>query len=576
MNARIPAPVMLILATAACICPIMAGADPIATPIKWTVERSRPAPFSISIKRGESIDIMPRFYDYGVGVDLAGAQTIDLFYRAAGNTNLYVVPGATTTNRGEMVFHWTPAAELTNSQASYEVVVSGLTNTSIRQEGAITMLPNLGYQAPATNPTPIYLLDFAVTRILNSGLSPFSPTNVTVGPPGPPGEQGPKGDRGEPGVATTNLTIMSVVITNIGGGSGSSVYINGQLAAAIADSDTSTWRVSNNVWYVDTIGGGGAATGLHWVVDGQDIGYVDTNGITLLQGSLRLFEEDLDCNVRLYDGSRLVPSLTFWGHTNEWGLYARGYNGRIIAGWSVGGEEIGLLHAGGIKLMSTNAAFEGRFIGDLSGATGYPEHEFRAWNTNMSFSALTLSNLWVFPGVIGVKDTMMVERSKLDATGFAYNDAGGISRSELGTDLRIKDTSGLLETKLDFDLVFYNPLSGIALNRIGAESQTMKAQNGNTLMTLDAYNGLLFYDYITYANTMVVNATGIALKNSTGSNTCSMTVSNGAVTIRGQDSDARYVMIRTNWFSGVLTNLFGGKTNICRYQYGSLTNMTTL
>jgi hypothetical protein len=177
----------------------LSSADPIATPIKWTVERSRPAPFALPIKRGESVDIMPRFYDYSVGVDLSGAQTIDLFYRAAGNTNLYFVPGSTTSNRGEMIFHWTPAAELTNSQYSYEIMMSGLTNTSIRQEGTITMLPNLGYTAPATNPTPIYLIDFAVTRILNSALSPFSPTNVTVGPQGPQGPQGVPGTNGTDG-----------------------------------------------------------------------------------------------------------------------------------------------------------------------------------------------------------------------------------------------------------------------------------------------------------------------------------------------------------------------------------------
>lgn len=401
---------------------------------------------------------------------------------------------------------------------------------------------------------------------------------------------GPQGEQGPPGQAvtnvtisiTTNLTIMTMTITNItigGGGVGSftNFSINGipnTSGVMIGDSINSQWtQGTDGVWRVDM-----STNQTQWVINGEHIGGVDSNGITLLKGTLQLYEEDLDCNVRLYDGSRLVPSLTFWGHTNEWGLYARGYNGTTVAGWSQAGTEIGLLHGGGIKLMSTNAAFEGRLIGDISQATGYPEHEFRNWQTNMSFTALTLSNMVVTPGLVVVKDPYMVSRSILSQSGFAYSDAGGVSRVAIGDNILLKNASGLTALNIEpLYLNFLDPVSGIVLNRIDSSSQTMKLSNGQTAIALDAYNGWQFYDGSSYALRAKMNYAGISLYDSTGTNILfSAAVSNGAVTIRGQDSDSRYVMVRTNWFSGVLTNLFGGKTNICRYQYGSLTNITTL
>jgi len=260
------------------------------------------------------------------------------------------------------------------------------------------------------------------------------------------------------------------------------------------------------------------------------------------------------------------------------GLYARGYNGTTVAGWSQAGEEIGLLHGGGIKLMTTNAAFEGRLIGDISQATGYPEPVFAAWRTNMSFTALTISNMVVTPGSLSVKDAYMVSRSILGQSGYAYYDAGGVARSSVGDNILLKNASGLTALQIEpLYLNFLDPVSGIVLNSIDGSSQTMKLSNGQTAIALDAYNGWRFYDASSYALRAKMNYAGISLYDSTGTNILfSAAVSNGAVTIRGQDSDARYVMVRTNWFSGVLTNLFGGKTNICRYQYGSLTNMTTL
>jgi hypothetical protein len=408
---------------------------------------------------------------------------------------------------------------------------------------------------------------------------------------------------------------MTMTITNItiGGGGGVGSFTNFSIngipnssGVMIGDSVNSQWtQGTDGVWRVDM-----STNQTQWVINGEHIGGVDSNGITLLKGTLQLYEEDLDCNVRLYDGSRLVPSLTFWGHTNEWGLYARGYNGTTVAGWSQAGTEIGLLHGGGIKLMTTNAAFEGRLIGDISQATGYPEHEFRNWQTNMSFTALSLSNMVVTPGSLSVKDSYMVSRAILGQSGFAYYDAGGVARSSVGEYVLIKNSLGLTATKLEPSaLTFYDPASSMPLNLIDSSSLTIKASNGNTMLDLNAVSGFRCFDngtyllrsrldyfgltladsagtivatvdsstgYATFRGGSITNSGDLSFYGGGGSNTCKITGSTGAVIIRGQDSDARYVRVYTNWFSGVLTNLFGGKTNICRYQYGSLTNMTVL
>jgi hypothetical protein len=174
-------------------------------------------------------------------------------------------------------------------------------------------------------------------------------------------------------------------------------------SVSIADGDNIAWILGTDaVWRASaSIPAVWSASGkLYWITDGSTNGYVDTNGITLLTGSLTLYDDDLTCNVRLYDGSRTSPSLTFQGHPNTWGLFGRGYNGSWAAAWSQGGTEIGILSGLGINLSTTNAAFTGRHVGDLSGCTGYPEPLWTGWATTRELPSLTITN----SGALTVKD----------------------------------------------------------------------------------------------------------------------------------------------------------------------------
>lgn len=628
-----------LIAVSACIVGSVSLADPIVTPIQWRVERSRPAKFNIPIKRGESIDILPLYSDYGTAVDLSSAIDIGLYYRQTGDPNLYLLAGTTTTNTGELVFHWTPAAELTNNSYSYEIMFSGLTNTSIRQEGTITMLPNLGYEAPATNPSPIRIIDCATVQWLNTGRAP---TNIIKYIPGP---QGPVGPQGPAGQAVTNITIsivtnlnqtiMSMTVTNITiGGGGAGNYTNTEIngvahtnGVRIGDSVNSTWTIgTDGVWRVDM-----STNQLQWVVNGEHIGGVDSNGITLLKGTLELWEEDLDCNVRLYDGTRITPSLTFNGHPGEWGIYARGYNGHYVAGWSVASNEVGILHAGGIKLMTNSAAFEGRLIGDISGATNCPEASFWAWRSNMTFQVLTISNLTVTPGNLDVKDINQTTRSTLDsAGGLTLRNAANIIRSYLADGiLYLKDSMGRTRLKLESEVTIYEPVSGQPYTILN-DALVMKTPAGIMLAGLDKYNGLRFYNEalpgfptmvatyqsmwlynsssqlvwtadalsskIVQQDTSITNSGNITFYGPNGTNLLTLTGVNGNITSKGL-----LTMVDTggtNWLTasnrtlnvtgnlrmngvqgptGFYTNLtIGSKTQVWMMASGIITNIVTL
>jgi hypothetical protein len=451
------------------------------------------------------------------------------------------------------------------------------------------------------------------------------------------GPQGPQGPAGSPSTnvtitVTTNLNIMTMTITNItigGGGVGSftNVQINGVThsnGVVIGDSETTTWvQDSNGVWRVQSWSSVMPATWdtelintneLFVNVGGVPMIRFTTNGIVMTHGSLQMYEEDLNCNVRLYDGTRLAPSLTFLGHTNEWGLYARGYNGNYVAGWSVAGTEVGLLHQSGLTLMSTNFAFYGRLVGDISGATGYPEPIFEAWRTNMFFTSIGISNLTMNNGPITIKDSLNTTRGTLDSTGLTVKDAGGVTRSIYGAQsISLKNTSGLTTTTLDTNLKLLDVATGNTLVDVGGpygNAIFLKTPSGFMQAYLSSTEGLQLFDSGSYVfrskispygielmtassqlvfkvdsqtslqtimnSAAITNAGNLTFHGALGTNLCTITGSTGAIKIRGVDSDLRYVTnVRTNMTGFQLTNLWAGVTNILWYNsQGIVTNKT--
>jgi hypothetical protein len=207
-----------------------------------------------------------------------------------------------------------------------------------------------------------------------------------------------------------------------GGGGGIGSYTNTAIngvthsnSVYIGDSDTVAWNLGTDNWWRASavIPAVWSSTGrVYWVTAGVTNGYVDINGIRLLTGGLTLDDEDLTCNVRIYDGTRISPSFTLQGHPGTIGIFGEAYNGGYAFAWSHGGTKIGWIANNGIALATTNAAFRGALIGDISQATGYPEPLWVAWATNRSLPDITITN----SGSITVKDAGGTTRFAVDGS----------------------------------------------------------------------------------------------------------------------------------------------------------------
>ena len=170
-----------------------------------------------------------------------------------------------------------------------------------------------------------------------------------------------------------------------------SAVSNGVTTSALRGESAFGWGDHRLAGYMTQMPTTWSSTGaVYWVVDGVQIGRVDSNGITMLRGSLQLQEQDLNCNVRIYDGSRTAPCLTPYGHTNTIGMYVRGYMGSWGFGFSHAGKDILTINSGGLSMLMTNAAISGRIIGDLSSCSNYPEPLFFAYKTNMVYAGFTI------------------------------------------------------------------------------------------------------------------------------------------------------------------------------------------
>ena len=416
--------------------PIVLGtgtADAMAVPYARVVDRQNPVAWIMQAKRGETLAIRPTFVDDDTPVDLEHAYTAYLRYRDTGSTNAYAIPCSfTDRSGGTLEALWTPANELSGSLYVWDIIVSGATSSFVRCSGSLTLRDSIGYVSPSNTPTLLNILDMATVQIVNVGYAPWLSSyeiddvrryiqgledgsaalevaSLSVG-----------GVDIEPGALGSSLTNLSVIgygsltrtgphtatINILGDGGGSGVgggigsYTNTQIngvnhtnSVRIGDGNGVSWAVgTDGVWRAtaSTPNTWSVTGAVSWVVDGVEIGRVDSNGITMLKGSLQLYEDDLNANLRIYDGSRTSPSLTPYGHPNTIGMYVRGYMGSYGFGFSHAGTDIMTINASGITMLSTNATVAGRIVGDLSSCSNYPEPLFMAFATNMVYPGFTI------------------------------------------------------------------------------------------------------------------------------------------------------------------------------------------
>ena len=120
---------------------ITALAD-IVPPIKWDIETGRlePRPYSLSIRRGESVKIEPRFMSYSTPISLTNT-TVEMRYASDYDmATYYSVAGILHTDTGRVEIAWNDSLNPTNASMVYEIRATAGTNVLARAYGPLTFL----------------------------------------------------------------------------------------------------------------------------------------------------------------------------------------------------------------------------------------------------------------------------------------------------------------------------------------------------------------------------------------------------------------------------------------------------
>lgn len=356
---------VLCLALAILLPPPRSPAADVATDLRWVVNMEDPEPYEILIRRGETIDLTTYWRNNGVAKNLSAANTVTLYYRPYGETNVawhYSATGSVTSATGGVTtIRWAATNEASASKYSYDIVVSAFDTTMVRGKGIIRLESTM---ATGTNTTPRQydVIDFAIVELLNVGLAPFLSSYDT---------SDFRDFMNSCGDGTADLSINSITSTVPYFGSAANLsdfpaYLartNGLLPNTITNVakgvDEAVGRIERTgehsvSVHFPIVGEGEIATTnrLYWVVDGVAVGYVSTNGITMLHGSLQLYEEDLNCNVRAYDGSVNAPSLSFMGSPTV-GWYRKSVGGSHAWAYAHNSNDVAYIDNDGWHLMGT-------------------------------------------------------------------------------------------------------------------------------------------------------------------------------------------------------------------------------
>jgi len=128
-------------------------------------------------------------------------------------------------------------------------------------------------------------------------------------------------------------------------------------------------------------------------------------------------------------------------------MYVRGYMGSWGFGFSHAGTDILTINAGGLTLLSTNAAIIGRFIGDLSNCTNYPEPLFYAYKTNKVYDSFTIQT----NGVLNMQhspfnfDAIVLNASNSTASFYDGNQTKRVNVDGNNGIITLRDSGGSLK-----------------------------------------------------------------------------------------------------------------------------------
>ena len=125
---------------AMCAAAMVAVADVVPT-VQWDVETGRlaPVPYTLSIRRGESANLQPRFLSYNSPMVLTGA-TVQLRYWYTGQAGYYATTGSLMAATGRVQIAWYDALCPASNALNYEVRCTIGTNVLARAYGPLNLL----------------------------------------------------------------------------------------------------------------------------------------------------------------------------------------------------------------------------------------------------------------------------------------------------------------------------------------------------------------------------------------------------------------------------------------------------
>ena len=345
------------------VCPIVTFASGVSSEYRWTVNVENPEPVELpTILAGETVDFVTTWKNYGVVKNLHDANTVILYYRPYGLKNVDWHFGATgiveNATGGVTRIQFGPMNQGTNWTYAYQIVISAFDTTMIRGKGTFHLE---GSFLSSTNAEPREYdhIDWATVQHSNVGEAPFvSSYDID--------------DVREFMISaqdgTADLDVNSLIVRTPYTGPEtffpsylmrSNAIPTGVITNAAKGEDEAVGRIErvdqHNILVHFPLTSEGEVTTtnrLYWIVDGQAIGYVSSNGITMIKGSLQLYEEDLNCNVRAYDGAKEAPSVTFYASPLS-GWYRKSVSGAGAWAYAHNSNDVGYINNAGWMLLGT-------------------------------------------------------------------------------------------------------------------------------------------------------------------------------------------------------------------------------
>jgi len=125
-----------------CFLSVALGQSVVA-PLQWDVELSRPESVDLTILRGETVDLEPRFLSSASPITLPTNSVVRLLYRAPdmdADTYHELSGDLHESDAGRVSIRWSPAADNGASRYDYNVVVEQPTGTAlVRSYGKLNM-----------------------------------------------------------------------------------------------------------------------------------------------------------------------------------------------------------------------------------------------------------------------------------------------------------------------------------------------------------------------------------------------------------------------------------------------------